>query len=487
MTTQEPSKNTISGEELVSVISSSQLLPQVIREIVIEKAIANVQYTQEEFNNYHQRFQQFHKNANIISSIILRQFKIQKFKHITWGHQVEPYFLEKKPLLDQVSFSLIQINDGEIAQEIYFRIQEGEENFADLARTYSQGAEAKNGGFLGPYRLGAINPNLAKVIRGLQPGTIPSLTYLDNMYIIVRLEQIQPAKLTDQMREEILQQMFEDWLKTEIVNYSNGVDLSKISVPPLTISESKFNNKEEEININSPDNQQSSEDDIEDYIESGYEYIHSSKIDDKKRKLQLLTTSFVCLLTGGLSGFYVSGFSKLSYANLPKFLPSDHKYKNDLFYDAITQANEAANLTQTAQTVSEWKQVSQSWVNAIALLSSLPQNHPQYTLATQKIKQYEINLQYSQKNSETPENHFRIGVNHAIKAVELTQKATSGEEWETITQHWKNAISSMKAVKSDHPEYLIAKRKTIEYQRNLNYVLSFMERKYPESYAMSQI
>lgn len=485
MNTQELSKNTITGEELVSVISSSHLLPQIIREIVIEKAIANVQYTQEEFNNYHQKFQQVHKNANIIPSIIVRQFKIQKFKHLTWGNQVEAYFLERKPLLDQVSFSLIQTKDGEIAQEIYFRIQEGEENFADLARKYSQGAEAKNGGLFGPYRLGSINPNLAKVIRGLQPGKTPSLTYLDNMYIIVRLEQIQPAKLTDQMREEILQQMFEDWLKTEIANYSNGVDLSKMSAPPLTISESKFNNQEEEININSPDNQESSEDDIEDYTESGYEYIHSSKIDDKKRKLQLLTTSFVCLLTGGLGGFYASGFSKLSYANLPKFISSNHQ--NDLFYDAITQANEAANFTQTAQTPEEWKKVSQSWVNAIALLSSVPKNHPQYTLATRKIKEYERNLQYSQNNSERPENHFRIAINHATKAVKLTQKANSGEEWETVTEHWKNAIISMKAVKSDHPEYLTAKQKTIEYQRNLNYAFSVMERKYPESYAMSKI
>ncbi|WP_353932491.1 peptidylprolyl isomerase [Okeanomitos corallinicola TIOX110] len=479
MTTQEPNKNTITGEELVSVISSSSLLPQVVREIVIEKAIANIQYTQKEFNNYHQRFKQVQKNANIIPSIILRQFKIRKFKHLTWGHQVEPYFLERKPLLDQVSFSLIQTNDDAIAQEIYFRIQEGEESFADLAKKYSQGAEAKNGGWVGPYRLGNLNPNLAKIMRNLQPGEMPSLTYLDKMFIIVRLEQVFPAQLTEQLQEEILQQMFEEWLTTEIANY--GVDLSKMSVPNLTISDSNLGT-DEELESNSTDNEESSEEYIDSYTKLEHEDTYSLNTHYKWKNLQLLTTSFICLLTGGLGGFYLSGFSKLSYANL-----APETSKNDLFYDAITQATEAANLTQTAQSPSEWKKVSQSWINAIALLSSLPKNHPKYALATQKIQEYERNLNYSNKNSQNLQNSFRIAVNHATKAANLTQTATSGEEWETIIKHWENAIASMKAVTSDHPEYFTAQQKTIEYQRNLNYAFSVVEKKYPESYAMSKI
>ena len=162
-------------------------------------------------------------------------------------------------------------------------------------------------------------------------------------------------------------------------------------------------------------------------------------------------------------------------------------HKNNYFYDAINEATQAANLTQTAQTSQEWKQVSKFWTNAIALLNSLPKNHPQYTLVQQKIQEYEGNLHYSQKNSQTPENHFRIAVNHATKAANLTQTASSGEEWETIIQNWQNAIASMKAVKPNHPQYLIAQQKTIEYYKNLNYAFLVIEKKYPESYAMSKI
>ncbi|NET00250.1 MAG: hypothetical protein F6K61_06635 [Sphaerospermopsis sp. SIO1G1] len=485
MTTQEPHQKKITGEELVSVISSSQLLPQVIREIVIEKAIANVKYTQAEFNNYHQRYQQVHKNSKVIPSIILRQFKIQKFKHLTWGNQVEPYFSENKQGLDQVSFSLIQTNDGEIAQEIYFRITEGEESFANLARQYSQGAEAKNGGWVGTHKLGNLNPNLAKILRGLQPGKMPSLTYLEKMFIIVRLDKVSPAQLTEQLREEILQKMFEDWLKSEMNQFSNGVNLSAISAPDLTISDSlQTVNQEEEIE-EIEEIEENEEDYIDNYAQIEDEIIYALKDANQSRKLQLITTSVACLLTGGLSGFYLSGLSKLSYANLPKLFPS--KSQNDLFYDGITQATTAANLTQTAQTPNEWKKVSQSWLNAITLLTSLPNNHPQYTLAQQKIKEYTQNLEYSQRNSETPVNNFRIAVNHATEAATLTQNAISGEDWETIIQHWKNAIASMKAVTAEHPEYLTAQQKTIEYQRNLNYAFSVVERKYPESYAMSKI
>jgi hypothetical protein len=202
----------------------------------------------------------------------------------------------------------------------------------------------------------------------------------------------------------------------------------------------------------------------------------------KWKNTKLVTASFLCLVSGGLVGFYLSDLSHLSHAALTVGASET----NDAFHDAVNHATKAATLTQSAKTPSQWQRVSQSWINAIALLNSLPENHPQYTLANEKIKEYERNLNYSRKNSENSHNDFRIAVNHATNAANLTQTASSSKEWETVIEHWQSAITLMKTVKPNSPNYFVAQQKTIEYQRNLNYAFSVIKQQYPDSHLISE-
>ena len=79
---------------------------------------------------------------------IPRLLKIEKFKHQTWHQKLESYFLQRKRSLDRAIYSLIRVKDPEIARELYFRIQEKEQSFAELAREYSQRPEAQVNGIL---------------------------------------------------------------------------------------------------------------------------------------------------------------------------------------------------------------------------------------------------------------------------------------------------------------------------------------------------
>jgi hypothetical protein len=444
---------TIDGKELVSALSSSHLLPQIIKEIIIEKAIADIPYTQDELKLFTQKYLQPNNNPTNIESIAIRQLKIHKFKEAHWGSQVEPHFLSKKHLLDQVSFSLIQSNSAEIIQEIYFRIKEGEASFEELARQYSQNAEAKNGGWVGKFKLCNIEPAIANALINLQPGEISRLLALQKTFIIVRLERIYPAQLNEQMRMDILQGMFEEWLKLEIANYGDYIDLSTVAKSDFIVNKSQPITHTNQIT-------EDADPDLESHVNelpaTPIEGNNITPVVSKWKSLQLATVSFLCLVTGGWGGFQLS-----NSLNSSSVLSAENT-KNDPFYDAITQATKAANLTQTAQTPREWQQVSQFWINAIALLKSIPENHPQFTLATQKVKEYESNLNYSRKNSENRQNSFRLAVNHAINAANLTQTASSSQEWETVIKHWQNAISLMKAVKPNHPHYFMAQEKTLE-------------------------
>ena len=108
-------------------------------------------------------------NPDQLAALATRNLRIEKFKQATWGNKVESYFLSCKFQLDKVIYSLIRTQDMALAQELYFRILEQEESFADLACKYSQGSEAQTGGCVGLVELSSCHPTLAKMLTHSQP------------------------------------------------------------------------------------------------------------------------------------------------------------------------------------------------------------------------------------------------------------------------------------------------------------------------------
>ncbi len=64
---------------------------------------------------------------------------------------------------------------------------------------------------------------------------------------------------------------------------------------------------------------------------------------------------------------------------------------------------------------------------------------------------------------------LREAVKNATDAANLTQNATSKEEWNTVASKWQAAINAMKAIPKDSPNYAIAQDRIPIYQHNLEY------------------
>lgn len=73
--------------------------------------------------------------------------------------------------------------------------------------------------------------------------------------------------------------------------------------------------------------------------------------------------------------------------------------QSDNFREAVNQAISAAKLTQTAKRTDEWKIIVNHWQVAIALMNKVPSSSPNYSIAQQKITEYQRNLSYAQKNA----------------------------------------------------------------------------------------
>ncbi|MBD0385082.1 MAG: peptidylprolyl isomerase [Nostoc sp. C3-bin3] len=221
---------TITSEEIVPLLASYQLLPRLLFELIIDEAIAPFTYTFEEEESAYQKFcQRNHLNSNTelqtwlkrngmttqqLQTYVRRSLKIEKFKQATWGNQLESHFRSRKSEFDQVLFSLIQTNDL-AAQELYFRILEKEADFAELARKYSQDANASNGGLIGPVSLSNCHQTLAKMLSVSQPGQLWPPTRLGESMAIVRMEKLIPAQLDDLMRQRLLSELFAAWLQEQ--------------------------------------------------------------------------------------------------------------------------------------------------------------------------------------------------------------------------------------------------------------------------------
>lgn len=218
----------LTGEEVVSLLAGHQLLPQFLRELVIDQAIASFPCT---FDETLQACKAFYEKHQITSEaacsvwvqqqgITLEQMedratrplRLEKFKQATWGTKLEAYFLERKASLDRVIYSLIRVQHPEIAQELYFRLQAGEQTFADLAQQYSEGAEAQTGGLIGPVEMAVPHPALAKLLAQSQPGHLSPPVRLGEWYVLVRLEKYFPAQLDPPTRQRLLNELFETWL-----------------------------------------------------------------------------------------------------------------------------------------------------------------------------------------------------------------------------------------------------------------------------------
>ncbi len=70
---------------------------------------------------------------------------------------------------------------------------------------------------------------------------------------------------------------------------------------------------------------------------------------------------------------------------------------SDPFSDAVRNATQAANLAQTAKTPTEWQNVAKFWSEAIRYMQEVPSSSTNYAIAQTKVKEYQTNFSYAQK------------------------------------------------------------------------------------------
>ncbi|WP_404787045.1 peptidylprolyl isomerase [Altericista sp. CCNU0014] len=222
----------LESAELLALLTQYQMLPQLLKEQLIDRAIQDIVltadeeglalkqfYAQQHIEDQAQReaWLKYHRmSAERLSNQAFRRFKLEKFKHQTWDAAIEADFLKLKPQMDRFICSIIRTRNLELAQELYFRLKEGEQTFADLAPRYSEGPEAQTSGMIGPVPASGLHPKLVQVLSNGRPGQLWPPQRLEEWCIILKLEQYLPAHLDATTQQQLLQRRFQEWLEQQL-------------------------------------------------------------------------------------------------------------------------------------------------------------------------------------------------------------------------------------------------------------------------------
>jgi parvulin-like peptidyl-prolyl isomerase len=133
-----------------------------------------------------------------------------------WGPMVASHFLNHRADYDSVVLNVVRITDPDLATELYFQLEEGQQDFSGLANHYGQAQDRAQGGRIGPVLVRQLNPLLERVVRRYNPlELIPPLDVNGNVHLM-RIESLEPARLDEQLHRQIVQQLRHEWLQSQL-------------------------------------------------------------------------------------------------------------------------------------------------------------------------------------------------------------------------------------------------------------------------------
>ena len=151
-----------------------------------------------------------------IEATIQGDMSLEDWQQHQFGEAARQRFLELGSALDRVCLSVLQSEDVHLAQEWYFKLQDGDADFTQLA-PQSIGISRDSGGHLGPLRLEELQTPLDRLVLRAQPGVIqPPLRIPNGRSIVLRLDSRLPAQWDDATQRELILRLHRNWLANAI-------------------------------------------------------------------------------------------------------------------------------------------------------------------------------------------------------------------------------------------------------------------------------
>jgi PPIC-type PPIASE domain len=230
---------TVTNEDILQQVKLSCKIPEIVEQIVTRKMIiaaaeeAGIKVEVEELQKAADQI----RLANKIDSaddtwkwLDKHGLSLDDFEEIAYislisgklvkhlfADKVEPYFFENQ--LDYVGVVMYEVvlDDEDLALELFYGIKEGEMSFYDVAHKYIQDTELRRkGGYQGIIKRKELKPEIsAGVFTAKPPQVLKPIVTSKGLHLILVEEIIQP-QLDNKLRNQILTDLFDEWIKRQM-------------------------------------------------------------------------------------------------------------------------------------------------------------------------------------------------------------------------------------------------------------------------------
>lgn len=235
----------ISPEEVVNFLKKEMNLKDVYQKILFQRLILQVAeakgitVTTQEIEteaNRQRREKRLEKAADTMAWLadqlispedwemgIRDRLLSQKLANFLFADKVEAFFIQNQLEFEQVSLYQIIVDSEKLAQEIYYQIEDDEISFYEAAYLYDiDTLRRQRCGYEGKIYRFALPSHIAAVIFRTSPKQLVGPLQTQQGYHLFMVEEFVSAELTGERYEEIINNMFHQWLVTELNNILNS-------------------------------------------------------------------------------------------------------------------------------------------------------------------------------------------------------------------------------------------------------------------------
>jgi parvulin-like peptidyl-prolyl isomerase len=233
------SDKTFSHEEIIYQLKLSGQMPVILEAIAARHAIAKaaakagIKVEVEELQQAADRFraannlelekdtwQWLHKQGmsldefeQMLEATILGG----KLAQHLFADKVEPYFVENHPNYTQVVMYEVILDDEDLARELFYSLQEGELNFHAVAHQYNSDEQLqRTGGYRGLLRRQDLKPEISAAVFAAKPPQLLKPIMTAKGVHLILVEEIVQTQLDDALKQQILFDLFDKWVKQQV-------------------------------------------------------------------------------------------------------------------------------------------------------------------------------------------------------------------------------------------------------------------------------
>ena len=132
-------------------------------------------------------------------------------------NQMLSLFLKRKSQLDRAVYSLHWVDEEALAHELFIRLKERECSFEQLFCSIPDDRkEGLPSGKHGPTKLEMLPDALAQILRVSTPGQVWPPREAEGGWVILQLEELQPAIFDKRLKQQFALELGDRWLKEQM-------------------------------------------------------------------------------------------------------------------------------------------------------------------------------------------------------------------------------------------------------------------------------